>query len=281
MSHEIRTPMNGIFGMLSLLKDAPLDRPGRSYVDTCMRSAESLLAVLNDILLYSKADAGALQLEKQPFNLIDIIEDVFYIVSSSVSPGQDIDVNYFMKMDVPYFLVGDGARLRQILSNLLSNAVKFTKYGEVSLDVSLHTSDPLTLRFDVNDTGIGISEADQTRLFLPFSQADPSVTRQFGGTGLGLAICKHLVGLLDGEITVQVHVCHSRTFFVLVSTQSTISVYFSILTLRRRTSRVALAAALLSRSLRASPQTQTDPTLRSRRLWASRGTSAGCATCAC
>lgn len=129
---EIRTPMNGIFGMLSLLKDTALDRAGRSYVDTCMRSAESLLAVLNDILLYSKADAGAIQLENLPFNLNDIVEDVLYIVSSSVTTVQDIgteyrfgqlwlrslipriDVTYFIKLDVPMFLVGDGSRLRQM-----------------------------------------------------------------------------------------------------------------------------------------------------------------------
>lgn len=128
MSHEIRTPMNGIFGMLSLLRDTQLDSAtGQSYVDTCMRSAESLLAVLNDILLFSKADAGAIQLERVPFNLNSVVEDVLHIVSSDVTCSQQVDVTYFIKPDVPLFLLGDGSRLRQVLLNLLSNAVKFYK----------------------------------------------------------------------------------------------------------------------------------------------------------
>lgn len=212
MSHEIRTPMNGIFGMLSLLKDTTLDKTGRSYVDTCMRSAESLLAVLNDILLFSKANAGAIELEQIPFNLNNTIEDVLHIVASSVTPAQDVDVTYFVKPDVPMFLIGDESRLRQVLLNLLSNAVKFTKYGEISLDISVQSKDPLTIRFDVSDTGIGISEPDQARLFKPFSQADSSITRQFGGTGLGLAICQHLVHLFGGEITVQSRLGRGSTF---------------------------------------------------------------------
>lgn len=212
MSHEIRTPMNGIFGMLSLLKDTQLDSAGRSFVDTCMRSAESLLAVLNDILLYSKADANAIQLESLPFNLNDIVEDVLYVAASSINTGQDVAVTYFIKPEVPLFLVGDGSRLRQILSNLLSNAVKFTKYGEVSLDVSVQKRNPLVLKFDINDTGIGIPEADLPRLFTPFTQIDPTVTRSYGGTGLGLAICKQLVTLLNGEITVHSRPSRGSTF---------------------------------------------------------------------
>jgi two-component system, sensor histidine kinase and response regulator len=213
MSHEIRTPMNGIFGMLSLLRDTiTADHAGRSYLDTCMRSAESLLAVLNDILLYSKADAGALTLESLPFNLNNVVEDVLHIVASNVTASQDIDVAYFMKPDVPAFLIGDASRLRQVLLNLLSNAVKFTKYGDVSLDVSVRSKNPLVLKFDINDTGIGISESDQDRLFAPFSQADSSITRQYGGTGLGLAICKRLVQLFEGEISLQSRLGRGSTF---------------------------------------------------------------------
>jgi two-component system, sensor histidine kinase and response regulator len=212
MSHEIRTPMNGIFGMLSLLKDATLDKTARTYVDTCMRSAESLLAVLNDILLFSKANAGAIELEQIPFNLNNTVEDVLHIVSSNVTPQHDVDVTHFVKPDVPMFLIGDESRLRQVLLNLLSNAVKFTKYGEISLDIAVQSKDPLVLRFDVSDTGIGISEQDQTRLFKPFSQADSSITRQFGGTGLGLAICQHLVHLFGGTLTVQSRLGRGSTF---------------------------------------------------------------------
>jgi PAS domain S-box-containing protein len=212
MSHEIRTPMNGIFGMLSLLKDTKLDFAGQTYVDTCMRSAESLLAVLNDILLYSKANAGALELENNPFNLNSVIEDVLHLVSLSVVPEQDIDVTSYVKLDVPIFLLGDGSRLRQLLLNLLSNGVKFTKYGEVSLDVAVLCKAPLILKFDVNDTGIGISEKDQKHLFTPFAQADATITRQYGGSGLGLAICQHLVTLLGGELSVQSRLGRGSTF---------------------------------------------------------------------
>lgn len=146
-----------------------------------------ILAVLNDILLFSKADAGAIQLERVPFNLNSVVEDVLHIVSSDVTCSQQVDVTYFMKPDVPLFLIGDGSRLRQVLLNLLSNAVKFTKYGEVSLDVSVHARQPvLVLKFEASDTGIGISEEDQARLlFSPFSQVDASLTRRHSGTGLG------------------------------------------------------------------------------------------------
>ncbi len=204
MSHEIRTPMNGIFGMLSLLRESSMDETDRSYLDTCMRSAEGLLAVLNDILLFSKAEAQAIKLEHVPFNLNEIIEDVLQIVATNITSAQDIELAFFIKNDVPMSLIGDPSRLRQVLMNLLTNGVKFTEYGEVSLNVSLVTMVPtLVLRFDVSDTGIGISEEDQKRLFLPFSQADVTTTRRFGGSGLGLAICKHLVELFGGQLSVQ------------------------------------------------------------------------------
>jgi CheY-like chemotaxis protein len=173
---------------------------------------ESLLAVLNDILLYSKADAGAIDLDNVPFNLNNMVEDVLQFVSSSVPADQEIDVTSLVRLDVPLFLMGDVSRLRQILLNLLSNAVKFTKFGEVSLEVSMVTEFPLVLKFSVNDTGIGISEADQRKLFTPFSQADATITRQYGGTGLGLAICKQLVKLFDGELSVQSMIGRGSTF---------------------------------------------------------------------
>ncbi len=212
MSHEIRTPMNGIFGMLSLIKDCRLEKDAQAYVDTCIRSADSLLTVLNDVLLYSKAEAGALQLERAPFNLNRVVEDVVHLVSTDRAPDKDIDVTYYMKTDVPVFLLGDAGRLRQVLSNLLGNAVKFTKYGEVSLDVAVASLHPLMIKFDVSDTGIGISEGDQGRLFSPFTQADATITREFGGTGLGLAICKHLAKLFEGTITVQSRLGRGSTF---------------------------------------------------------------------
>jgi PAS domain S-box-containing protein len=212
MSHEIRTPMNGIFGMLSLIKETQLEKDAQTYVDTCIRSADSLLAVLNDILLYSKAEAGALELEHIPFNLNSVVEDVLHIASFGLTPDKDFDISCCMKVDVPVFLLGDAARLRQLLLNLLSNAVKFTKYGEVSLDVAVVSKSPLLLKFDVSDTGIGISEEDQAHLFAPFSQADASITRQFGGTGLGLAICSHLAVLFGGKMSVQSRLGRGSTF---------------------------------------------------------------------
>lgn len=212
MSHEIRTPMNGIFGMLTLLRDSLIDDTSRAYLDTCMRSAESLLAILNDILLFSKAEANAIELEHIPFNLNQIIEDVLQVAATNVSSPQDLDLAYFVKTDVPLCLIGDPSRLRQILMNIVSNGVKFTRFGDVSVDVSVHSRSPLTLTFEVSDTGIGISHADQEKLFMPFSQADESTTRKFGGTGLGLAVCKHLVTLFHGEIFVQSRLGRGSTF---------------------------------------------------------------------
>ncbi len=203
MSHEIRTPMNGIFGMLSLLQDVALGEKAKGYVDVCLHSAESLLAVLDDVLLFAKSEENQIELEHAPFNLNNVVEDSLFIASGNVSPYQNVDVTCFIEARVPLCLIGDASRLRQVLQHLLTNAVKFTKVGEVGLRVTLVTRKPVVLKFEVADTGVGIAEEDQQRLFMPFLQADSSNTREFGGTGLGLAICKRLVTLFDGEIQVQ------------------------------------------------------------------------------
>jgi PAS domain S-box-containing protein len=212
MSHEIRTPMNGIFGMLALLKDTVFDPTSVAYLETCMRSAESLLAVLNDILLFSKAEARAIELEKIPFDLNDVIEDVLQMAAMQIVAEQDIDLTYLIKADVPLSLIGDPSRLRQVLLNLVTNGVKFTKFGEVCVDVSVISSVPLVIQFEVSDTGVGISREDQEKLFKPFSQADGSATRSVGGAGLGLAICKRIVGLFMGDIRVQSRLGRGSTF---------------------------------------------------------------------
>ena len=202
MSHEIRTPMNGIFGMLALLNDTELDAIQKNYADICLKSAESLLSILDDILFFSKADTNSIELESIPFNLNTLVEDVISIMSSNITLKQKLDLVSYVKDDVPHNVIGDPSRLRQILMNLVGNAVKFTEIGEIAVEVSLIKNKPLTIEFAVIDTGIGISEKQQEKLFKPFIQADESTTRKFGGSGLGLAICKQLVELFNGNISV-------------------------------------------------------------------------------
>jgi two-component system sensor histidine kinase/response regulator len=215
MSHEIRTPMNGILGMLTLLKGAGnLDDVHRRYLETCMRSAESLLSVLNGILFFSKVDANAIKLVHEAFNLNAVIEDAMDVVSMMIRPEQSISLTSFVDVNVPLCLVGDASRLRQVLLNLLSNGVKFTIVGQVCLEVSLvsRVSSSVAVKFDVSDTGIGISETDQKKLFVPFSQVDGSTTRNFDGSGLGLATCKRIVELFGGELTVKSRLGRGSTF---------------------------------------------------------------------
>jgi len=216
MSHEIRTPMNGIFGMLSLLEDTELDMSQKDYVRTCLNSAEGLMSILDDILLFSKAEADSIELESISFNLNNLVEDVLSIMSSNISVDKDLDLVSLIKTDVPLNLKGDPGRLRQILLNLINNAIKFTQLGEVALEISVKEKDLVNneciLKFEIIDTGIGISEEQINKLFIPFVQADSSITRNYGGTGLGLAICKRLVNLFDGDILVTSRLGRGSTF---------------------------------------------------------------------
>jgi signal transduction histidine kinase/CheY-like chemotaxis protein len=203
MSHEIRTPMNGIIGMAQLLEGTKLDSEQEQYVGTIRSSSESLLAIINDILDYSKIEAKKLNLERTQFDLGRLVEDISRLFSFSAQ-DKKLDFRVRMAPGMPEFFYGDPVRLRQILVNLIGNALKFTAHGYVELSVREleNLGDKLRLRFSVVDTGIGIPADKLEHVFSPFEQADMSTTRRFGGTGLGLSICRMLCELMHGEIGV-------------------------------------------------------------------------------
>jgi len=270
MSHEIRTPLNGIFGMLELLQSTELDDVQAEWLATCARSAQSLTTILDDILLFSRADGGGITLERLSFNLRDIVEDAVMVVSHSNSGGKhnhqdslltphlptmgdsNVDLVYNVSRRVPECVMGDPTRLRQVMLIFLSNALKFTSIGHVALEIGLqghddddddssdddsdsddndasekdvdvdHSShngtlhnkkkEKIMLKFEVSDTGIGMSKKQIKKLFQPFTQADDSTTRQYGGTGLGLSIAKKLVNLMGGDIQVESRSNRGSTF---------------------------------------------------------------------
>ncbi len=215
MSHEIRTPLNTIIGYHYLLNSTEFAPKQKQYMQNVGMAAKSLLGIINEILDFSKIEAGRMTMETVEFNLYETIKELCSMVQIEAR-RKGLDLRYEIRSDVPHFVKGDTTRLKQVLLNLLSNGIKFTDKGELELEVVvellINDGKQAQLRFNVSDTGIGISEEQMKQLFEVFTQGDASTSRKYGGTGLGLAICKKIVGLMSGEISVSSVVGTGSTF---------------------------------------------------------------------
>ncbi len=219
VSHEVRTPMNGVLGMAGMLLDSELSQEQWDYARTIKKSGQSLMTIIDDILDFSKAEAGKLTLEELDFGLVPLIDNVLELLGPEAN-GKGIDLAGYLAPGIPRDLRGDDGRIRQVLLNLIGNAVKFTKSGGVTLEVTVDGEPSVTagvvLRFVVTDTGDGIPADALEKIFGAFAQADSSTTRRFGGTGLGLAISERLVTLMGGEIGVESEVGQGSRFWFTV-----------------------------------------------------------------
>ena len=200
MTHEIRTPLNGIIGMSDILSQEPLSDTARGYVEKVLRAGRALLRVVDDVLDFSRIEAGQLDVERVIFDLPALLQEINDLYSESAR-AKHVALHWNISRTLPQFVFGDPARLHQVLSNLVGNAIKFTDRGEVTLSAA--PDGPDHVRFEVQDTGVGIAEDKQSIIFDPFSQADGSTTRRFAGAGLGLTITRQIVVLMGGEMGVE------------------------------------------------------------------------------